>query len=163
MKFNIIVAVDSENGIGVKNNIPWCEKDDLKLFSKLTRGNNNNNCVIMGNNTWKSLPNKPLKNRDNLILSRNYQNDCNCNYFSTIESLVNFCNYKNYDEMWVIGGSEIYNLFLEKEMVKKIFLSRLNKSYKCDKFFPKIPNTFKLTEKEYINERIILETYYNLY
>ena len=69
MNFNIIVALDKENGIGLDNNIPWYEPDDLKHFSKMTKGNNNN-AIIMGSKTWESLPIKPLKGRDNLILSR---------------------------------------------------------------------------------------------
>ena len=47
MNFNIIVAVDNKNGIGYNNTIPWYEPDDLKHFSKTTKGNLNN-AIIMG-------------------------------------------------------------------------------------------------------------------
>ena len=62
------MAFDINRGIGKNNNLPWKISDDLKRFSKLTKGNNNN-AIIMGRNTWDSLPNKPLSQRDNLILS----------------------------------------------------------------------------------------------
>ena len=48
MNYNIIVAICKNNGIGYNNKIPWYIKEDLKLFSNLTRGNNNNNAIIMG-------------------------------------------------------------------------------------------------------------------
>jgi dihydrofolate reductase len=66
--FNIIVAFDINRGIGINNRLPWHIPDDLKQFQKLTRGNGKN-AVIMGKNTWNSLPVKMLAGRDNLILS----------------------------------------------------------------------------------------------
>ena len=107
MNFNVIVAVDSNNGIGIDNSIPWYEPDDLKHFSKITRGDNNN-AIVMGNNTWNSLPKKPLKNRDNLILSRkDHTNGDGFAYFKDIESIIEYCKEKNYYVIWVIGGGEI--------------------------------------------------------
>ena len=68
MNYNIIVAICENNGIGYNNSLPWNIKEDLKIFSKLTKGNNNN-AIIMGRNTFESLPNNFLPKRDNLILS----------------------------------------------------------------------------------------------
>ena len=71
MKFNLIVAMCNNRGIGLNGNLPWNIKEDLQYFSKLTKGNGNN-AVIMGSNTYNSL-NKVdgLPGRDNLILSSN--------------------------------------------------------------------------------------------
>ena len=64
--YTIIVARNSTNGIGMNNSIPWeTNKEDLKFFQRMTT----NNIVIMGRNTWESLPNKPLKNRINIVLT----------------------------------------------------------------------------------------------
>mgnify|MGYP006127200487 CR=1 FL=1 len=68
MNFNIIVAVDTNNGIGLNNTIPWYEPEDLKHFAKLTKGNGKN-AVIMGKNTWNSLPQRWLHNRFNIIIN----------------------------------------------------------------------------------------------
>ena len=112
MNFNIIVAVDNKNGIGYDNTIPWYEPDDLKHFSKTTKGRLNN-AIIMGSKTWESLPVKPLKNRDNLILSRkNYSNGDGSYYFKKIDDVIEYCKSKEYDEVWVVGGAQIYKLFL---------------------------------------------------
>ena len=74
MNYNIIVAICENNGIGYNNSLPWNIKEDLKIFSKLTRGNNNN-AIIMGRNTFESLPNNFLPKRDNLVLSESLKID----------------------------------------------------------------------------------------
>ena len=68
MLINIIVAFSINMGIGLNNTHPWNIPSDLKKFRDLTIGDGNN-AVIMGKNTWNSLPLSYLKKRDNLILS----------------------------------------------------------------------------------------------
>ena len=55
--YNIIVAYDLNQGIGKNNRLPWHFSEDLKRFSKLTRGEGKN-AIIMGKNTWESIPKK---------------------------------------------------------------------------------------------------------
>ena len=61
----MIVAADSKNGIGINNELPWHLSDDLKRFKEITTGHS----VIMGRNTWFSLPKRPLPNRRNIVLT----------------------------------------------------------------------------------------------
>ena len=65
MLFNIIVAMCNNNGIGKNNSLPWHYKEELIHFSKMTKGNGNN-AIIMGKNTWNSLP-KNLYLKENTI------------------------------------------------------------------------------------------------
>lgn len=139
MKYNIIVAICENNGIGYNNSLPWNIKEDLKIFSKLTRGNNNN-AIIMGRNTFESLPNKFLPKRDNLILSSSIiidekREDNIIKTFDNINSIIKFCNSKNYQQVWIIGGQLIYESFLRKNIVNNLFITKINKKYLCDKFF----------------------------
>ena len=67
MKFNIIVAMDKNRGIGLNNQLPWSFKEDIIYFKNLTKGAGNN-AIIMGKNTYHSI-NKELPYRDNIILS----------------------------------------------------------------------------------------------
>lgn len=139
MNYNIIVAICENNGIGYNNSLPWNIKEDLKIFSKLTRGNNNN-AIIMGRNTFESLPNNFLPKRDNLILSSSIiidekREDNIIKTFDNINSIIEFCNTKNYQEVWIIGGQLIYESFLRKNIVNKLFITKINKKYLCDKFF----------------------------
>ena len=84
---------------------------------KLTVGNNNN--AIIRKNTYISLNNvNGLSNRDNLILSKSLVldklNGKNImKSFTDISYLHDFIKLKKYDELWVIGGEQIYKLFLD--------------------------------------------------
>jgi dihydrofolate reductase len=143
--YNIIVAFDNNRGIGKNNTIPWYFSEDLKYFSKITKGNNNN-AIIMGKNTWTSLSN-PLIARDNLILSTSLNitnNSPKNNYiktFTTLEELELFCINQNYTNVWIIGGGQIYNDFLKNnniDKIDKIYATIINNDYNCDVFFPKL-------------------------
>ena len=148
---NIIVAADLNNGIGLNNTLPWHNSEDLKWFSKRTKGNNNN-AIIMGRNTWNSLPKTPLPNRDNLILSTtDVLNGDNYKSFNDETSLLEHCIKKKYEEICIIGGGKIYEYFINKPYISKIYISRIKSNYNCDTFFPNIPNNLKLLKKEIIN------------
>tara|TARA_A100001015_G_scaffold266410_1_gene315614 strand:- start:1914 stop:2468 length:555 start_codon:yes stop_codon:yes gene_type:complete len=145
-KFNIIVATCKNMGIGYDNTLPWNIKSDLRKFRILTIGNNNN-AIIMGKNTWNSLPIKPLPFRDNLILSNTLANvnNKNCLVFNNIDSLINYCINKNYDNIWIIGGAKIYNAFIDNytRYIYEIYITHIEKEYKCDSFFPDITDNNK--------------------
>jgi len=142
MNFNIIVALCKNNGIGKDNNLPWCIKNDLKKFKNLTVGNGNN-CIVMGKNTWLSIG-KPLEKRDNLILSTtldiDYINKNNIvKSFNSIDNLISFFKCKTYENIWIIGGDKIYNLFLHSNYkINKLYVTYIDKEFNCDTFFPKI-------------------------
>ena len=89
-KFEIIIALNEKNGIGLNNQIPWKCPEDLKFFKEMT----NNNIVIMGRKTWESLPNKPLKNRINIVLSRNKIENLpeNTYHFDNLEKALSYEN-----------------------------------------------------------------------
>jgi len=157
MNINIIVAYCNNNGIGFENQMPWHIKSDLKKFQKLTTGTGNN-AIIMGRNTFESIKSKPLSGRDNLILSStlNINEKINNKYkpdnnniiksFLNITLLEEFLKTKKYDEIWVIGGTKIYELFLNEDIssnlqVQNIYETYIDKEFKCDTFFPKI-NTY---------------------
>ena len=145
MRYDIIVAFDNNRGIGKNNKMPWHFSEDLKYFSKLTKGDNNN-AIIMGKNTWNSLS-KPLQGRDNLILSTTLDithNSPKNNYiktFRTLDELEVFCINQNYTNVWIIGGGQIYYDFLNSnkiDKIDKVYATLINNNYDCDVFFPKL-------------------------
>ena len=141
MPYKMIVAFDLHRGIGKNNKLPWNIPEDLKRFSKLTKGNGNN-AIIMGRKTWESLPKQPLPFRDNLILSHNLNIDFNTpksslvKSFKSINEIISFCNIQKYDDIWVIGGTEIYKLFMDEGIINYIYLTSIIKNYDCDTKFP---------------------------
>ena len=89
MKFNIIAAIDENNGIGKDGNIPWLSKySDLSYFKKITLNcdsSSRENVIIMGKNTWNSLPQKPLPNRKNIIISSTLESSSNYNVYTSLD------------------------------------------------------------------------------
>lgn len=171
MLFNIIVAMCENNGIGKNNTLPWKYKEELIHFSKITKGNGNN-AIIMGKNTWNSLPKKPLPKREHYILSSSYNcitniNYNNCWFCNSFESVINHHKiiHKEFDECWFIGGERIYKEALSKNYINKLLVSYIPKQFDCDTFFPEIPNNYKEERKEELTTQdgtvITIITYIN--
>ena len=157
--YHIIVAQCKNRGIGYENKIPWQIYEDMKLFSKKTKGNGNN-AIVMGRKTWESLPVHPLPKRTNIILSTTLNND-NKHFitFKSINDIKQHCILKKYDEIWIIGGERIYESFLND--AKTIHITEIDEEYKCDTFFPKIPSNFKLINKETLTHNSSVYIYKN--
>tara|TARA_B100001059_G_C17418736_1_gene372076 strand:- start:2 stop:499 length:498 start_codon:yes stop_codon:yes gene_type:complete len=134
---NAILACDYKGGIGIDNKLPWTKKDapgDLKFFKEVTE----NKILIMGSKTWDSLPFKPLKNRINVILTSKplkyvkYKKESNVIIFTNKDSLIDFIDSKNPEDIFVIGGSQIIDLLISK--INIIYLTILKNVFKCDTY-----------------------------
>jgi dihydrofolate reductase / thymidylate synthase len=134
---NIIVAIcKKNNGIGFKNHIPWNLKKELKYFKSITT-KGKKNVVIMGRNTWESLPIKPLPDRVNVVItsSDNIDNS-EAIVFKTLDQAYE--SYKDYDNINVIGGERLYQEALNHNNLDFVFVTEIYKEFECDKFFPKL-------------------------
>lgn len=129
---SIIVAYSNNNVIGRDNKIPWDLPKDREFFKNKTI----NHTIIMGRKTFESLKHV-LKNRQHIILTKNKNfNVCNENVF-VIHDVSEILNYiKSKEEVFVIGGEQIYKLLMP--YVEKIYITRIYKDYKGDTYFPKI-------------------------
>jgi len=144
MKLSIIVAIASNGAIGKNNDLLWHLPEDLKRFKQITTGHP----VIMGKNTWLSLPIKPLPNRTNIVLNRE-MDVCsnNCLVFDSIDSVMLHCKQNNYTECFIIGGAEVYKSFLP--LANRLYITDVEKEYVGDVFFPTINfNEWKLVLNE---------------
>lgn len=136
-----IAAVDEEYGIGRENIIPWLYPKDLKWFKLNTLGNE----VIMGKNTYDSIG-KPLPNRKNVVLSNKRRGMITGVDFISFNEYITY-HYDCNKTSFLAGGESIYRLFLERDLVKYIYLTKIPGRYQCDKFFPSVYlNNFKLYE-----------------
>ncbi len=103
-----IVHVDKEWGIGKGNDMMFSLPLDMKFFRRTTTGHT----VVMGGNTLRSFPNqKPLKNRVNIVLSRGQVCD-ECVGVHSYEELKKELKARENEEIYVIGGGEIYKALL---------------------------------------------------
>lgn len=129
-KVSLILACTIDGGIGYENKIPWKISDDLKKFRQITTRTHDNmkmNAVLMGRNTWESLP-KHLPNRLNIVITQNGNtiDDPCVLVFVDIESALRFCEWECIETVFVIGGAQIYNTFLsniENIKINKIYLT----------------------------------------
>ena len=150
-KINIIVCCDKSNGIGKDNSLPWNIKSEMNIFKKKTIGEGNN-CVIMGKNTYNSIPLKyrPLNNRVNYVISSTVKKDKSIHVIENLKNdLINIINNTTYDVYWIIGGEAVYNIFMTEyiKLINEIHISIINNDYKCNKFFPEIDkNLFRLID-----------------
>lgn len=113
---NLIVAMNEHNVIGDGERLLWNISDDLKRFKSLTVGQ----IVIMGRKTFDSLPfSTGLPGRINVVLTRDPEKYCAIRgvlYFANEHSLDNILSIVDKQDklMYVIGGSEIYNMLLSR-------------------------------------------------
>jgi dihydrofolate reductase len=119
----LILACDPKGGIGYKNKLPWDKiQGDLPRFKRLTE----NGIVVMGRNTWESLPKKPLPNRVNVVISRTMPpND-------DAIVLPNIGRLKDADGAWIIGGASLIESVWEH--IKEIHLTLVLAEYTCDTY-----------------------------
>ena len=139
---SIIVAINKNNGIGLKNELLYWLPNDLKRFKALTTGHT----IIMGRRTFESLPKGALPNRRNIVLSRQNLKFEGAETFSNLEEALENC--KNDDEVFIIGGATLYSEAIN--IADKLYITEIDDSEKeADAFFPAIDsNVWTETKKE---------------
>lgn len=173
-KISIICAMDSKRGIGKNNDLLFKIPEDMKRFRSLTRGRP----VIMGRRTFDSLrmP-KGLPNRTNIIVTRdrNYKiegavvvysleealEECSKYYVvsstndgrdKTIHNtkyLIHTTHTADENEIFILGGGQIFKEALEKNLVDKLYLTLVEGDFGADTFFPQYKELgFKVKKKE---------------
>ena len=133
-----LIAACSENRvIGKDGTLIWHIPEDLKRFKKLTLGNP----IVMGRKTYESIG-KPLPGRTNIILTRdkNFKAE-NCLVYNKISDVLEIFEKNN---IFVIGGGEIYKQFLDR--ADRIELTLIHKNFDGDTYFPQIGNDWEVIE-----------------
>ena len=99
---NIIAAVARNRAIGFEEKLLYWLPNDLKRFKALTTGHT----IIMGRNTFESLPKGALPNRRNVVLSRSIKELPGCEVYPTLEEALESC--KSDEDIYIIGGARVY-------------------------------------------------------
>lgn len=128
---SIIVAVSENNVIGKRGTLPWYIPEDLKRFRSLTTGHP----IIMGRKTHESIG-KPLPNRTNIIITRDLEyKSKGCIVVNSLEeALEKAKTSEGSDEIFIIGGGEIYSQAMDK--TDKIYLTFIKGNLDGDVYFP---------------------------
>ncbi len=144
-KLSAIVAMTPERVIGKDNDLPWRLPEDLKMFKRTTAGHP----VLMGRKTWDSLGKyKPLPGRQNIVITRD--ESWAEEGAEVIHHIDELRQLELQDEhVFVIGGAEIYGLFLPQ--LDELIISHVYENYEGDTQFPDFC--------EYFSEYEVLEKY----
>ena len=134
MEINAIVACDEEWGIGKDNSMPWPHnKQDMKWFKENTK----NHVVLMGSNTWESLPSKPLPDRINIVCTTKELGEPTVSTWTgDISTGIEYFKslYKG-RKLWIIGGANLYKQAIP--LCDHIYLTRIKGVYGCNTFLDK--------------------------
>ncbi len=129
MSINIIAAVARNRAIGNGNKLLYWLPNDLKRFKSLTTGHT----IIMGHNTFRSLPKGALPNRRNIVLSRTVNELPGCECFASLDDALAAC--KGDDEVYIIGGEKVYTQAID--MADRLCLTEVDDTPpQADAFFP---------------------------
>ena len=150
--FNVILATDIRGGIGRMNQLPWKFTEDLKYFKHMTTCPIKKNVVIMGRKTLQSFNQVvgkytessdgiiidnyiSLPNRINIIIShdnRMSQNE-DIYYVNSFDKALEKA-YGFNSNVWVIGGSSVYDMAFRHQDLNKIYLTKIDGDFDCDTF-----------------------------
>ena len=148
---NIIAAVAKDRAIGFQNKLIYWLPNDLKRFKSLTTGHT----IIMGRNTFLSLPKGALPNRRNIVLSRTAFSSHTgedgrglfpgCDVYPSLEEALTHCAKD--EEVYIIGGASVYTQALS--MADRLCLTEVDDTPKeADTFFPEYKADWREVARE---------------
>ena len=137
---SIIAAVAKNRAIGFENKLIYWLPNDLKRFKALTTGHT----IVMGRNTYLSLPKGALPNRRNVVLSTTVKELPGCEVFPTLEAALKSC--KGDEDIYIIGGARVYEQAMA--LADRLCLTEVDDTPKeADAFFPDYSD-WKIDKKE---------------
>ena len=138
---SLIVAASTNNVIGFQGDLPWRLSADLKRFKELTMGKP----IVMGRKTYESIG-RPLPGRQNIVITRQRGFSAEgCDVVASVEDAI--ATAGDAEETMVIGGSEIYSLFLPQ--AGRLYLTRVHTDVDGDAYFPEInADDWQLVDEE---------------
>jgi dihydrofolate reductase len=153
-RFDIMVAVDEQLGIGKGDGLPWRLPSEMAYFVRTTtetREPGRRNAVFMGRVNWESIPPRyrPLSNRLNAVLThrRDYQVEDGVLVGSGIDDMVRRLALEpDVERIFCVGGGDVYAQAIESPLCDQLLLTRVHATFECDTFFPSFESRFELDE-----------------
>ena len=138
---SIIAAVAKNRAIGYQNKLIYWLPNDLKRFKALTTGHT----IIMGRNTFLSLPKGALPNRRNIVLSRSSKVFPGCDVYPSLEEALAHCAKDK--DIYIIGGASVYKQALA--VADRLCLTEIDDTpAEADTFFPSYEDDWQEESRE---------------
>ncbi len=139
---SIIAAVAKDRAIGFENKLIYWLPNDLKRFKALTTGHT----IVMGRNTFLSLPKGALPNRRNIVLSRSQKEFPGCETYSSLKEALQHCAPD--EEIYIIGGASVYKQALP--IADRLCLTEIDDTpEQADTFFPPYDEWQEVSREEH--------------
>ncbi len=161
---SLIVAYETNFGIGNKGQIPWKNEKDMKFFRETTA----NSVLIMGRKTYESIiqANKmPLKDRIHIVIStqetqkiegnheeknaKTHQTSAEIHFVKSPKDAATLfaTRFGKSHKGFVIGGEQIYHWFLSAGYVRTEYATQIKTTYDCDTFYNFPKNMVRLSSE----------------
>jgi len=144
---SLIAAYDKNGVIGNGPDIPWHLPADFAYFKSMTSGST----VIVGRTTFESIG-KPLPGRQNIVVTRNsnYSQDG----VEVVYSVEDAIKAADSEEVFIIGGAEIYKYALEQDLVERAYITHIDAEVEGDVLFPKelLSDWIQVSESSYLSD-----------
>ncbi|XP_039295671.1 dihydrofolate reductase-like [Nilaparvata lugens] len=172
IKLNVIAAADENMGIGKNGVLPWHIPSEFEYFLNMTskprpgpQGEGRRNAIIVGRKTWDTMgqvTTRPFPNALNIVLSRESKDNISgTNHESVMvcqslpEAVEELEKIDDIDEVWVLGGTQIYALSLASPSFHRLFLTKVTGHFECDSHFPPLPsNLVAITAAKVQDQRV---------
>ncbi len=154
MRISLIAAVSTNCVIGRNNALVWRIPEDLARFKALTMGH----VLIMGRRSFESIG-RPLDGRTSVVLTRSSDFNptgpdpqADLHIAHSPDEAIRIASGLVRDEVFVIGGEQIYRLFLPT--ANRIYMTRVHHNFRGDAFFPELGQGWQVKEREdHLNAR----------
>jgi len=144
MRVNVIAAIGKNGELGGGGKLLWHLPEDFKHFKETTMGKP----VIMGRATYESIG-RALPGRLNIILTRDsrYSQD-GCEVAHSLEEAVSLARQSDSDEVFIIGGANVYKQALESGIVDRLYLTLIDAEFdEADTYFPEYGEYGRVVEE----------------
>ncbi len=143
-KLCLVAAVGHNNVIGNNGDLPWAISDipqDMAHFKAIT----SDQIVIMGRKTWDSIPNAPLKNRENIVITSSPETIHGGTGVRSVGEALAHADYINNEvvditalpkKIMIIGGAQLYNATIN--IADEMWITHINHDFDGDTYFPTV-------------------------
>jgi dihydrofolate reductase len=143
----LIVACDRQQGMAKDGFQPWKIPEDEAYFAEMTKSYGGK--ILVGSTTFRTFK-VPLPGRTNYVLTSDKTPIEGVELVHNLEKFLK--DYKEQD-LWVIGGANVYCQIFELGLVDEIYITRIQADFGCNQFFPEFDEGFKLDNESDLHEQ----------
>lgn len=128
--FAYVWAEDENRLIGDGDSLPWRLPNDVKFFKDITMSGD----IVTGRKTYETIPNRPLKDRRNIVLTSDENYVANGAIIVHSKEEILEIDKQEARDLYIIGGAKLFELF--EDEVDELFRTVIHDTFEGDVYFP---------------------------